>query len=293
MASRSVWTGAIPLGPMLTLSVEALKATDKYEGSDPLKQVTECHHEPFRRTEACPTCEAHRLTEDSIKQGNLAGGTRMVMAAESQPGVFVPVDKETLEGISQSISSDVIEPLSMEARSEAPLDTASDLYYLRPAKKIAGSLDAVAAFAAWLHARDKVMLCKWSSRGRQRLVAIEADGRALKMVNLRYSQEIREPDDEVLAVMRATVPDKALVMLDQIIDLPDNLNLAEIEDESVALKQEAIAAALAGKPLPTVATTAPEASPVQDLMAQLEAAAAATPSKPAPKTTSKREKVKA
>lgn len=285
--ARSVWTGALPLGGMLTLHVEAFKATEKYAGEEGLKQCCSCHHKPLSRKEVCTESGARRLTEDMRKAGEVDNTCEMVMCAEKPGGDFVPVSKGQLEAIAQAISSDELEPISCVPRADAPLHTASELWYLAPAKKVAGSEKLVEVALAYCRERDVVFMCKWASRGRQHPVAVMAvphGGRTvLAMVKVRFAQELREPEDAMLAPGRAEVPDRALELLDAALDLPTTFKIEDLEDESVARRSEAIQAALAGAPMPTQAPTQ-KVSAVPDLMAALEAAAEAG-SKPAKKPT--------
>lgn len=282
--ARSLWSGALPVGGPLTLYVEVLSATEKYRGSDTLKQVCQCHHKPLTRTEECAEGGGKRLTEERVKAGK--SGAKVVKAVENPPdsGIYVEVSETALTQIEDAVKSAEISPVACVSRREIPLGSISDAWFLRASKKVPGSLAAVAVLFAALQRDDKAVFAKWSYRGRQHRVAIVADDGALIMLRMRYAQETREPDGEVLAPGAQTVDTNMVDLMAQILGaLPQNFSLAEAEDESITLKAGAVQAALSGKPAPTVAPEEAQSS-VPDLMAALQAAAASAPAdKPKPK----------
>lgn len=291
MAARSTWSGSIPLAGLLTAYVEVVKATEKYAGDEPLKQVCACHHTPFKRTEACVVSGLQRLTEEKQKAGE--SGTPMVVAAERPDGTFAPLAADAISAISAAVSSEELEPLALLDERAWEWQTVSDLYYLRPAKKVSGSMTAVAGLYAYLADRKRALVCRWSTRGKQNIVAISATNGALCMNRLRYAQEVREPEDLVRAVAKEQVPEKAVALMDTLLDeLPDSFDISQVEDESVTRKAAAIQAVLSGKPVATTEVTATPATPVPDLMAALESAIAEKGTKPkAKKAAARKDKV--
>lgn len=271
-AMKSVWSGAIPLGGMFTLLVEVVKATDRYEGDEALKQVCKCHLKPFVREDKCAEGGGRRMV---ARGKSVVGTVEMVLAVESTslPGTYVEVSADQLKLIEQEINSSDIEPLAMPSISDISIEATSDLWYLRPNRKTERSEEAVSAFYAYLLAKDKALVARWSQRGRQRVVAIYPAKGLLCMTRLRYAQEVRSPDEELLKPGKATVPARAVEIIDQIISLPQDFSLDLLEDGSVPKRQAAIRAALSGEPATASGDTSKPSSPVPDLMAALEAAA--------------------
>lgn len=270
-AMKSVWSGAIPLGGMFTLLVEVVKATDRYEGDEALKQVCKCHLKPFVREDKCAEGGGRRMV---ARGKSVVGTVEMVLAVESTslPGTYVEVSADQLKLIEQEINSSDIEPLAMPSISDISIEATSDLWYLRPNRKTERSEEAVSAFYAYLLAKDKALVARWSQRGRQRVVAIYPAKGLLCMTRLRYAQEVRSPDEELLKPGKATVPARAVEIIDQIIPYRRTSVLTYWRTGACPL-QAAIRAALSGEPATASGDTSKPSSPVPDLMAALEAAA--------------------
>ena len=256
MAARSLWKGAVPLNDRLFMQVEAVKATDSYEGHESLKQCCSCHVQPLKQVRTCS------VTGDPAA---------MVMAAERDGG-FVEIPKARLDKITELISSPEIQPLALRPRSSIPIEAISELWYLRPSNKILGSVPLVGAFLQFLEKKELVMYAKFAMKGRQHTVVIYPCNGALAMNRLRYVQETRPLDEELQAPGLIETPEEAFGELEKIMkDIPTEFNLNDVQDDSVKLRQEAIEAAIAGAPLPAPVEEK-AAAPIPDLMAALKGA---------------------
>lgn len=275
MASRSVWKGSLALGPMLTLHLEALKGTDKYAGSMPLKEVCSCHLKPFARETQC--------AESGVQRGT--GNCEMVKAVEKPDGTFAEVDPALIE---LALAKDEMQTVAIVPRTTLPLYALDQFWMLRPSKKVAGADQAAGFVLAWLEARETALVVRMPYGGHVHLAAIYAnEDHSLGMSRLRYAAELREAEKEVLDVGLVEVPDRALAMIDEIVkEVPTNLNLAVEEDPSVAERSRVIAQVLGGEAPTPAAETAEPAQSTPDLMAALEGAMAGR-SKPTKKTTTK------
>ena len=273
---KSMWSGAMPLGGPITLPFEVVKGLEDYEGSVAFKNICECHHQPFKRTE---TCEGgnRRRTEAMVKSGKTKGTTPCIKGIETDDG-YTPIDDTTISDINEAVSSDELEPLAVRDRGDVPLHTAVGFYYLRPSRKVAGSKKQAALLAAYLGREGKVLMVRWSPSGRQHLVAVQAiEGPCLVMSVIPYAQETRSPDS-LTVLDTVAVSDKEVELLGTILDaagIDGEFDLAAQHDESVELKAEAVDEALAGKPVKVKVKQAPEVEETPDLVAALEAAVAA------------------
>lgn len=285
MSAKAVWTGAISLGPV-TYHVEATKAIESYSGKTALKEVCACHHKPFTTQGVCATSKEPRATEARVKEGK--GGAAMERAVETAPDTFTVVPAAQLEAIATGISSPEAECIAFLDRERVPWHCVSGYQYLRPSKKVPGALNQCAKFYRMLEDTDRVVICKLGTRGKQNIVAIHVEDDHLVMNRLYFAQEVRTPEPEHTSVTEPTVDPSEVRTIGDMFDalLPDNLNLSEVEDESVAQQDAVIQAALAGEPAPTVEPGEPAPEPTVDLMAQMQAAIAAAggakPKKKAP-----------
>jgi DNA end-binding protein Ku len=294
MSYRSMWSGAISFG-IVTVAVEAVKATDGYAGDEALKQLCGCTDEkgnligePFRRTEVC----AHgrrRLTEPMEKVGDIENTTPVVKGLATVDG-YVPVDQARVREITEALMSPVLEPLAYVKYDDAPMEWVCDTYMLRPSKKVSGASEPFQRLAEALDQEEKVLMAKWCPRGRQHLVAIHAvrigekPNEVLVYMNrVRYQQEQRDPDEQVLAATEVKPLPEAVQMMGELLTklVPDTLEPQQ--DESVVMRQEVIEAALAGKPVKALVTTEPEPTPAVDLMGDLKRALAAAGGEAKPK----------
>lgn len=266
MPSKSLWSGACTLGPMLTLNVEATKATEKYAGAQPLKEVCACHLKPYAQERKCSVSGELRGAQGST--------TGMVKAVEKPDGTFAQVDDSAITaGMRKEL-----EPLAIIPRADLPMYAINELWRLRPAKSVPGSHEPVAYILAWLRARERAVVARFPYTGHQHIVALlPLDDGTLGMVRLRYMQELREAEPEHRPTNAAgspvEVPDRALALLDAALeDVPTNFSLAETEDASVAERATLIARILGGEAPTPVAEPAAVEAPMPDLMAALESA---------------------
>ena len=279
MAARAAWKGTISLG-LMSIFVEADKATDKYAGNEPISELCACHHAKLDRSHKC-------ATTGQPPQSKVKG----VEKPDGSYAILTPAQEESIK-----VSKADIEPLALVPTDELEGFTASELWYLKPQRKQEGSAPAVEGLYAWLADRKMALHARIVKDGKQHVIAIFTAKGVLCASRLRYSQELREPDGAALAVGHAEVNKQALEMFDTLTsELPHTFDISTVQDESVALKAAAVQAALSGGAVPTTeaAPTEPQ-SAVPDLMAQLKAAVDAKGGAPAKKkATTTKDKVKA
>ena len=276
MAHRSLWSGSISLG-LITVPVEAVKATEGYEGDESFRQLSECHHAPMKRVEQCSVCGKRRLTQAMLKAGDVENATPLVKGVQTGEdaegnGEYVVLEQGAIDEINESVSSHKMELIAAVPYDEAPLAWATGTYYLRPSKKVDGADEPFVYLVRTLEGLDKVLICKWSPRGRQNLVAISADSGLLVMQGVHYVQETRPPDELFETARNMKVDQAGVEMMGQLLDklVPSELDMDSLRDEAVDLKLAAIEAAVEGKPIQRK-DEEPEAKPATDLMAALAA----------------------
>lgn len=277
MAARADWKGTIALGGgLVPVSVEAIKGSEKYAGDEPLKELCACHQKPLDRSHRCATTKEPP-----------AGKVKAVLKPDDTYAILTDAQ---VEGIKAGIQSGEVEPLALLPRDAWASHTINELWYLRPNRKEVAAIQAVNLLYAVLARADEALIARVIKDGRQHIVAIHAADGKLIANRLRYAQEIKEPEQDVLAVGKAQVEDKGVQMLGELLaELPTGFNIAEVEDVTVARKQAAIQAALSGST--AVATTEAAPSAVPDLMAALSQAVADKKSKKPAKRASAKEKV--
>src|SRR5438445_3555638 len=260
MAARADWKGTIALGGgLIPVNVEAIKASEKYAGNEPLKDLCSCHQQPLDRSHRCAT--THEAPAGKVKAVEKPDGSGYAILTDAQ-----------VESIKAGVTSGEIEPLALLPNAAWASHTVNEVWYLRPNKKEEAAKQAVNLLYAVLARADEAIIARVVKDGRQHIVAIHSADGKLVANRLRYAQEMKDAEADVLAVASAQVPEKGVEMLSQLLaELPGGFNIAEVEDVTVGRKQAAIQAALSGSG-EAVATTEVAPSPVPDLMAALSQA---------------------
>ena len=259
---RSMWSGNLMLSALVAPAVKAAPAGDTYDGDVALHDVCKCHHVPFDRSHRCATSGTARTQ---------VGGEKAV----ENKGKYVVVDPGTLKAIDQAISSKVLEIEAVVDYGELPLEHVVGSYYLYADPKDAAADRQLGVITRALAEAGKAIVSRWAPRTSERPVAIFPVGESLMMVQLAYSQEIRPVDPDVIAHSQASVSDREVALATQLLDqFPDECDFTAFEDRKVKMKNDAVTAALKGKPIPTQSAPQIAAAAAPDLLASLEAAVA-------------------
>jgi DNA end-binding protein Ku len=276
LASRPTWSGALDINAFLKAHVSFTKGTEDYRGREGLVELCACHQKPFERTTVCVEGFT-RLTDKMTKAGETDGTTTAVKGVSKDEDSWVALKDETLKAIEAAGTSDTISIAAMRPMAQIPLERTSGLYYVTPDKKVKGSKKAVDLLYEALVQSEKVALAKWAPRGREMLVVIRPLKEAETLIAsvLLFDSEVRDPAPYTLTE-RDVSKDEVDLAIQLLERLPGEFDIAAARDEAVAVRQAAIDAARAGKPVPVKEPTpAEEAEP--DLMAQLRAALDAAP----------------
>jgi DNA end-binding protein Ku len=286
-----MWSGALRINSLLQAQVAICKGSEPYRGKEELREVCECHQQPFTRETVCEGGR-RRLTEAMTKAGETENTTTAVKGVEVGEDKYVVLDPAQMDAIAKAGTSDTIELEGVIDAADAPMERTAGLYYVRPDKKVKGAAGVLAVFFAALERSGKVAIGKWAPRGREQLVAIYPVNGALVLSVLMYESEVRPPDEACLISLDQVSDPEVDVAIQLLKGLPAEFDFQSAEDSAVAVRQQAIEAARSGKPIPKrEPDSKPEAVP--DLMAALQAATKGTPIVKAKKAASKNGKVPA
>ncbi|MBA2808958.1 Ku protein [Streptomyces sp. KM273126] len=247
---RSIWNGAISFG-LVSIPIKLVNATESHSIS--FRQI---HLKDGGRVRYRKICELEdrELTQDEISKGyEAADGSIIPITDEDLASLPIPTAK-TIE-IEAFVPADRIDPLQMDAA-----------YYLS-----ANGVPAAKPYALLreaLRRSQKVAICKFALRGRERLGMLRVVDDVIAMHGLLWPDEIRATD-EVAPDTNVTVQEKELDLADALMDTLGEVDLADLHDDYREAVEELIAAKASGE-APPVAPAEPRAGKVLDLMSALE-----------------------
>jgi DNA end-binding protein Ku len=209
------------------------------------------------------------------KDGETDGTTAAVKGVPNGEDSWVVLDDDTLAAIEAAGTSDTIAIAAMLDPEDVPLERTSGMYYITNNKKVKGSKQAVDLLYEVLTKTGKIAVARWAPRGREMLVVIRPVNERLIASVLLFESEVRDAAPYTLTARTVTAEETELAV-ELLERLPGQFDFAAAVDEAVGVRQQAIEAARAGKPVPVKAPT-PSTESAPDLMAQLRAALDATP----------------
>jgi non-homologous end joining protein Ku len=275
MALRAMWSGVLELNALFKLHVAICSGSQDYRGKDPLKELCSCHHQPFERKTVCEGGRV-RLTEAMQAAGETDNTTDVVKGVAGDGDEYVVLDDDAVAAIAAAGTSDGMNVTAVVPIGDLPRERTSGLYYLKPDPKVKRSKTAVEAVCAALKKDGTAIITKWAPRGREMLVAIYAQGDSLVLSALKYESEVRVPDEAYLIGAAGVEEPEVDATCQLLATLPSEFDFSAAEDDAVTVRQEAIAAARGGEPIPTRKPAADtEAAP--DLLAALRAATEGAP----------------
>jgi DNA end-binding protein Ku len=274
LASRPTWSGALHINAFLQAHISLVKSTEDYRGREGLVELCACHQKPFKRSAVCVEGFT-RLTQQMEKDGETDGTTAVAKGVSNGEDSWVVLEDDTLAAIEAAGTSDTIEIAALLDPEKVPLERTSGMYYITHNKKVKGSKQAVDLLYEVLDSTGKMAVAKWAPRGREMLVVIRPVNEGLIASVLLFESEVRDAAPYTITARSVSQEETELAV--QLLErLPGEFDFASAVDEAVGVRQQAVEAARAGKPVPVKpATPATESAP--DLMAQLRAALDATP----------------
>lgn len=199
--------------------------------------------------------------------------------------VFHPIPADAIEQINTATKIPVMVALGVIDLADVPFDRSVGQHFLQSPVK--GGVPKAyrlvyEALRAIPKGKDKrparAIVTKRTARSRQKLAVIFADEQreCLMLNELRFADQVREPDEQILAPQQAIVDAAQVEMARTVIDgLGDgNLAIQGETDDAIVLKRTLIEQAVAGEALDVPATIG-DAAPTDDISALLEASLAA------------------
>lgn len=283
MAARAAWSGAITFGgfPIHVQAFSLLKSAS----ADSFKGLCPCHHQPIVQLKHCAT------TNDVISADDLVKGATQ---GRGKSATYHPLTPEVVDAIAAGAGerSSALEILKLPPVASVPFHLATGRYRIVPDKDVAGSEGPVGILWNGLMASERALISMWSKRAGAKPVpmAMRADIYGLTAVDLPFASDLNGDVPE----HKFEANDQAQAMFEQFVAVQgystDEFAHASLTDEYSQRRAELVAQAIAGETI-EVATPAPAAQAVPDLMAAMQAALAnATP--PAKAKAAKKSKAK-
>ena len=175
-APRSLWSGSITFG-LLSLAVDLFPAV-RTEAL-PLKMV-DAEHRTLTRRYYCPEHD-RMLTRDEIVRGYEIEDGEFVILTDEELDALAPEKSRAID-LRKFIDAGEIDPMYFK-RS----------YFLTPAGEEANR--AYRLLAETMERSDRVGIATFVMRGKEYLVALLAEDGILRAETLRFSDELRRPED--------------------------------------------------------------------------------------------------
>lgn len=248
---RAFWSGTISFG-MINIPVRLYTAI----------RPRELNLDMLRRDDLCPIAFARvcRATGEEVPYEDITKGY------EYKKGDYVVLEQEDLERANPKRTQ------TIDVRSFCSEDEIDPKYYERPlyVEPGKGADKPYALLHAALKQSKKVAICKFVLRTKEYLGALRAEGNAIVLMQMRFDEELKDPDDLALPT-EEEVSRKELEVAMQLVDsLTEKFEPKRYKDTWRRELEEIIEEKAAGK-RPRAKTKAPRATRVPNLMAALRA----------------------
>jgi DNA end-binding protein Ku len=245
---RSIWSGAVSFG-LINIPVKIYSATE--ERALKFRMLEKHSHAPISYAKIVRATGQEVPYEDIVK------------GYEYQDGDYVILTDEDFEKVAPK-KTKMIDIVSFVDESEIPSTNIDKPYYIEPEKK---SEKAYVLLREALKRSKKVAVAKWVLRNKEHIAMVRPEEHALMLVQLRYQDEVRSPDD-------LHIPDKstytkreldmALMLIEQ---LQAHFDASEFKDTYTDDLKKIIAKKAKGKPIKvSKADEAPEPTDMRNLM---------------------------
>ncbi len=258
MPPRSIWKGAITFG-LVNVPVAMVTATRSHDIR--MNLVHAADGVRLKQQRICPA-DGSIVEWDDVDRG-----------VERPDGTFVRITDEELGTLAAEKSR------AMEIEDVVPLDQIDPMYiekswYLVPAE---GGARGYALLSSALAGTGRAAIARLTMRGRQQLVAIRSTGEALVVESLRYADEVVDVEDVMDPDDVAGAKDKEVKMarafLESLeVEFDPTRYVDEYQEQLAQLIERKVEAGdIAVQP---EAPELPTSTPVDDIMAALEASLA-------------------
>jgi DNA end-binding protein Ku len=250
---RAIWTGALSFG-LVNIPVRLYSATEDH-GLD-LDMLHKKDLSPIRYARICRV-DGKEIPYDDIVKGY-----------EYEKGDYVVLTDEDFKkaNVKKTKTIDIV-----DFAKEDDIDTMyfEKPYYLEPEK---GAFKAYALLREAIKKSKKVGVAKFVLRNREHLGVLKAKGNIIVLNQLRFKEEIREPEDLKVPSKSENATNKEIAMALTLIDqLTEHFKPEDYKDTYVKDVKQIIDAKVKGKKPKTkndVKDTTP--TEVHDIMAMLK-----------------------
>jgi DNA end-binding protein Ku len=250
---RSLWSGSLSFG-LINIPVRIYSASE--ERALKFHLLDKHGHCPISYMKVC------RGTTKEVKYEDIVKGY------EYQKGDYVVLSDEDFKKAAPK-KTKLIDIISFVAEDEISSEYIDKPYFIEPDKK---AQKAYVLLREALKRSKKVAVAKMVLREKEHIAMIKPEGKALMLIQLRYKDELREPEG-------LTLPDEgdyskreldmALMLIGQ---LEEHFNASEYHDEHTQELQKIIANKAKGKPIKVPGKEAvPSTTDMHDLMKVLRA----------------------
>jgi len=250
---RSLWTGSLSFG-LVNIPIKLYSASEERALSFKL----------LAKDDLCPVSYQKVCREDDkvIEQKDIVKGY------EYEKEEFVVLTPDDFKR-AKSAKSDLIDIVAFVDLEEIEAKYYEKPYYLEPSKK-AGKAYVLLRDA--LQKSGKVGIAKFAMRDRGHIAMVKPEGDALLLIQMRYADELRSPEDLYLPE-KATYTKKELDLALSLIETlaEEKCALSDFKDEYTDELKEIIEAKAKGQ-LKKIGTpeSAPAPTPVADIMEMLQ-----------------------
>lgn len=248
---RSIWSGAVSFG-LINIPVKIYSASE--ERALKFRMLDKHGHCPISYAKICRTTGQEIPYEDIVK------------GYEYQKGDYVILTDDDFEKVAPK-KTKTIDIVSFVDEDEIPSMNIDKPYYIEPEKK---AEKAYVLLREALKRSKKVAVAKWVMRNKEHIAMIRPEERALVLVQLRYQDEVRSPED--LHIPGKGSYDKkeldmALMLINQ---LKEHFDADEYRDTYTEELKKIIAKKAKGKPIKVAkGDEAPQPTDMRNLMEAL------------------------
>jgi DNA end-binding protein Ku len=237
---RSIWSGSISFG-LINIPVKIYSASE--ERALKFHLLDKHGHHPISYL------RVHRGTNEEVPYSDIVKGY------EYQKGDYVVLTDDDFKKVAPK-KTQTIDIVSFVDEKEVPSVQIDKPYYIEPDKK---AEKAYVLLREALKRAGKVGIAKWVLRNKERIAMVRPQDKALMLIQLRYQDEVRDPEDLHIpdsSTFSKRELEMALMLINQ---LQEHFKASEYKDTYTDELKKIIAKKAKGKPIRVEAE--PEVAP--------------------------------
>ena len=249
---RSIWSGSISFG-LINIPVKIYSASE--ERALKFRMLDKHGHCPISYAKVC------RSTNKEVPYSDIVKGY------EYQKGDYVILTDEDFEKVAPR-KTKTIDIVSFVEEDEVPSIHIDKPYYIEPDPK---AEKAYVLLREALKRSKKVGVAKWVLRNKEHIAMVRPEDRALVLVQLRFADEIRDPEDLHIpgkAKYSTRELEMAMMLIDQ---LKEHFDAKEYKDTYTEELKKIISRKAKGKPIKVADEAMPEPTDMRHMMEALRA----------------------